>query len=235
MAAHGRAATDAQWPQLVQCVRENGVFCVVEDGGQRSTVSSDGVTWTTYSGALPSNNNHGMATDGRVYLIGTGNGYAISNDGATWTYTAVTPVGSLPRYVFNGAKFALIVPASANGIVVTPTWIGAIQPSLAQVVSAECLNSGLLRAGDIDVTALSQSVRGYRIGTVGAIRSALEPLQAAGRSTFASTDTRSSLSRGAAHPSSPSRRPTSMRAMRARIPACRSRPRAKWTASCLAG
>ena len=158
---------------------KNGVFCVVEDNGQRSTVSSDGVTWTTYSGALPSNSNHGMATDGRVYLIGTGNGYAISNDGATWTYTAVTPVGSYQGTCFNGAKFALIVPAAAHGIVVTPTWIGAIQPSLAQVVSAECLNSGLLSAGDIDVTALSQSVRGYRIGTVGAIRSALEPLQAA--------------------------------------------------------
>lgn len=158
---------------------KNGVFCVAEGNGQRSTVSSDGVTWTTYSGALPSNLNHGMATDGRVYLIGTGDGYAISNDGATWTYTAVTPVGSYQGTCFNGAKFALIVSAAANGIVVTPTWIGAIQPSLAQVVSAECLNSGLLTGGDIDVTALSQTVRGYRIGTVGAIRSALEPLQAA--------------------------------------------------------
>ena len=51
--------------------------------------------------------------------------------------------------------------------------------TLSSVVSRECLQSGLLTGGDIDVTALSQTVRGYRIGTVGAIRSALEPLQAA--------------------------------------------------------
>ena len=50
---------------------------------------------------------------------------------------------------------------------------------LGDIISAECLSSGLLSAGDIDVTALTQAVRGYRVATTGAIRAAIDPLQAA--------------------------------------------------------
>ena len=50
--------------------------------------------------------------------------------------------------------------------------------TLSSIVSAECLLSQELEAGDIDVTALTQSVRGYRVGNIGSIRSAIEPLQA---------------------------------------------------------
>jgi hypothetical protein len=52
--------------------------------------------------------------------------------------------------------------------------------TLDEIVSAECLQSGLLSAADIDVTALApQVVRGYRVTQTGAIRGALDPLQAA--------------------------------------------------------
>ncbi|MBK8745590.1 phage tail protein [Propionivibrio sp.] len=51
--------------------------------------------------------------------------------------------------------------------------------TLSSVVSAECLKSKLLTAGDINVTALTQVVKGYRLGNVAAIRAGLEPLQAA--------------------------------------------------------
>jgi len=50
---------------------------------------------------------------------------------------------------------------------------------LNSIVSAECLQSGILTAGDIDVTGLAgKSVRGYTIARSGSIRSAIEPLQA---------------------------------------------------------
>lgn len=48
---------------------------------------------------------------------------------------------------------------------------------LSGIVSAECLASGLLDASDIDVTALTQPVRGYKVSSLSSIRSALEPLQ----------------------------------------------------------
>lgn len=50
---------------------------------------------------------------------------------------------------------------------------------LSSIVSAECLRTGLLSSGDFDVTALDDSVTGYRVGKIGGIRQAIEPLQGA--------------------------------------------------------
>ncbi|PUA17255.1 phage tail protein [Glaciimonas sp. PCH181] len=47
---------------------------------------------------------------------------------------------------------------------------------LSTVVSSECLQSKLLTASDIDVTALTSMVRGYAISSVAAIRSGFDPL-----------------------------------------------------------
>lgn len=52
-------------------------------------------------------------------------------------------------------------------------------PTLASIIQSECLSSNLLALGDIDTSALTQPVRGYRVSTVAAIRGAIEPLQAA--------------------------------------------------------
>lgn len=50
--------------------------------------------------------------------------------------------------------------------------------TLASIVSAECLSSKLLTAGDIDVTDLTDIVTGYRVSAIGSIRGAIEPLRA---------------------------------------------------------
>ena len=137
-----------------------------------------------------------------------------------------------------GARFRA---GGAKGIVVTIPHPGYSPSSRSpgtmavQLVSSRMPELRPADAGDIDVNRASQSVRGYRIGTVGAIRSALEPLQAAWPFDVRQHGYKIQFVARAAHPSSPSRRPTSMRAMRERIPACRSRHRAKWTASCRAG
>ena len=57
--------------------------------------------------------------------------------------------------------------------------ISSSNASLSAILQSEVLASNLLTAGDIDVSAMSQTVRGYRVANVGAIRSAIEPLQAA--------------------------------------------------------
>lgn len=57
---------------------------------------------------------------------------------------------------------------------------GLITPGsviLGDIVEDEVLQSGLLTSGDIDVTALTDTVRGYRISSVAAIRAGIEPLQ----------------------------------------------------------
>jgi hypothetical protein len=50
---------------------------------------------------------------------------------------------------------------------------------LGDIVEAECLQSGLLGSSDLDVTELDDTVRGYRVTNLGAIRGAIEPLRAA--------------------------------------------------------
>lgn len=57
--------------------------------------------------------------------------------------------------------------------------IASANVTLGTVVQAEVLKTGFLTAGDIDVTSLTDSVKGYRIASVGAVRGALEPLQGA--------------------------------------------------------
>lgn len=52
-------------------------------------------------------------------------------------------------------------------------------PTLSAIVQAECLKSSILSAGDIDVSSLTDTVMGYRISSVGAIRSGIEKLQGA--------------------------------------------------------
>lgn len=53
------------------------------------------------------------------------------------------------------------------------------KPLLSDIVSTEMLQSGVLLSGDIDVSALTNEVRGYRVTQTGAVRAAIEPLQAA--------------------------------------------------------
>ena len=50
-------------------------------------------------------------------------------------------------------------------------------PTLSSVVNTECALSRLIAAADIDTSALTQTVRGYRVTETGSIRAALEPLQ----------------------------------------------------------
>lgn len=49
---------------------------------------------------------------------------------------------------------------------------------LSTIISAEALKSNLLTTGDIDVTELTDQVRGYRVANIAAIRGAIEPLRA---------------------------------------------------------
>lgn len=60
------------------------------------------------------------------------------------------------------------------------TWVNQIiadQIPLSEIVQAEALNSQLLIGADLDVTELTDIVRGYRVSAMGAIRGGIEPLR----------------------------------------------------------
>lgn len=55
--------------------------------------------------------------------------------------------------------------------------ISSAAPTLGSIVLAECLQSKLLSAAEIDVTQLTQPVNGYRVSSQSAIRASIESLQ----------------------------------------------------------
>jgi hypothetical protein len=102
--------------------------------------------------------------DGSTYNLGSGVSRAVGTFGS-WCY-----VGDRAWWLRYGTN----VIFSSFSETFSPRSQG-----LNSIVSAECLQSGILTAGDIDVTGLAgKTVRGYTIASSGSIRSAIEPLQA---------------------------------------------------------
>ena len=50
---------------------------------------------------------------------------------------------------------------------------------LADIIATECARSAILQPGDYDTSDLADEVRGYRVGSIGSLRAAIEPLQGA--------------------------------------------------------
>ena len=156
-----------------------GLFVAVAfSGGSACQSSPDGITWTARS--IGGANYKSVVWTGSSFFAVPfgGTSASVSSDGITWT-TVTMPVAGNWRSAcaFAGGVLASVITSSIAAIIY-PQLLGAGE-LLSSVVSDECLGSGLLTAGDIDVTALTSEVRGYRIGSIGAIRAAIEPLQAA--------------------------------------------------------
>ena len=156
---------------------DDGFWLVMSSAGTALSFDN-GDTWTPYSAALPS---------GEGFLIWTGTAFYANDkysvDGINWTTNAYPGLANIYDACWNGAVITVVGDDSfhvQDCYTITPATLTQSQPTLANVVQAELLKSNLLAAGDIDVTALaSQTVRGYSIASVAAIRSGLEPLQAA--------------------------------------------------------
>lgn len=113
-----------------------------------------------------------------IAIVNHGNSVKIY-DGAAWS-DAVTPTygiadgGSALFY-----ERGVLVVADEETLRFYALLIAGTSVSLAGVVEAECLQSSLLEAADLDVTDLSADlVRGYRLADTAPIRGGLEPLQA---------------------------------------------------------
>lgn len=121
------------------------------------SVASQLITFYVYS----------IADDGDLTLLHT----FTSEGGTGWSAYTICPAAT-------GMMCAI---AHQNGGLyvfdATPIIVPELVP-LSKIVSSLCLASNMLTAGDIDVTGLTQEVRGYRITATAAIRAALEPLQA---------------------------------------------------------
>ena len=158
-----------------------GVFFLGSASGIAAKSSPDGVIWTDLA-VIPANKS--MGADNNNFLCFGNDRFYTSPTGAAGTWTLYQTLGN-DNYPYvgdcwNGAFHSVCCSNSAYAYRIVPTYVSPIFPSLDTIVSAECLQSGLLSAGDIDMTALAAStVRGYIVGSLGSIRAALEPLQGA--------------------------------------------------------
>jgi len=166
------------------CAVHNGriLYCgygTVSSYGPCVVYSDDGVTWNYAASPLYP---YYVLSDGQNAWLGDANGRMYySADGVTgWTHW-VGPLQAVNHEAVYGNSFIVCLgQGGVNGYRIAKTFSSSVPATLSSIVSTECQLSGLIGPSDIDVTGLaSSSVRGYRIGSVGAIRSALDPLRGA--------------------------------------------------------
>ncbi len=159
-------------------------------GGQLITTYSDddGLTWSDPPVVFAENpadaDLHYITGDdigGFCVISYSGAFWYESQDGITWTSY---PCNVANGQAYGGATWIGHSWATLSHFFVYFTEYIANVPNihtvkLSTIVSAECLQSGILTAGDIDVTDLTSDVRGYMVASIGSIRAALTQPQAA--------------------------------------------------------
>jgi hypothetical protein len=121
----------------------------------------------------------GIASDGSVYVATNNGHWYLSSDGINWADTNLNPtVTTCTGPAWSGSVFAFLSGLSqAKSVIVTPLFVSPTSPTLGTIVSAECLQSASLSPSDLDVSALTPLVTGYRVSRLGPIRSSLEVLR----------------------------------------------------------
>jgi len=146
-------------------------------GGATYISDDHGATWSIYPN--PGGSINGWCTGFDNFWINRNGSMWRSVDAINW----IEYDNPLNPYHFSTGfgnwRIICLGQAETPGFRIDRSFVSSIYTTTGNVVSDECLQSGLLDSGDIDVTALTTEVRGYRIGSLGAIRAALEPLQGA--------------------------------------------------------
>lgn len=161
------------------------VFCIITSGNSNFLVSEDGETWTAVPapGGATLRDWLDISADSGVFALADGtssqptNYVGFSGDGVNWdldvvqheTWQGVANIGNSMVAVAPGLRSVCAVRR------VSPD-----SETLADVISAEVSLTNLLGPADIDVSMLTQSVRGYKV-VGGSPRSVIEELQSAYR------------------------------------------------------
>jgi hypothetical protein len=154
-------------------------FCITSSNFAGTYISDDGVNWSYNALNFPGWGGV-VSSDGSMFCATSRGNYCISADGITWDIKPF-PGGAVDQWysmAWDGAVFAAVRATNGFGAIIQPYKIATSDPSLGNIVEAECLQSGILQPADIDTAALTSTVRGYTVASVGSIRSALTQLAA---------------------------------------------------------
>jgi len=138
-------------------------------------ITADFVNWTTYTSAFSIND---ICVGDCLYALSSGTTQHGTYDGINW-FAVATPNDHELRSMAYADGIGVLVGFYGPSYYMVLHSIGGTSADLGSILQAEVLASNLLTVGDIDVSSIAKPVRGYRVANVGAIRSAIEPLQAA--------------------------------------------------------
>lgn len=156
---------------------------IVGNAATSYSISTDGgITWSAPAVIVQNTGFWQVMRYGNgVFFVSSGNNFAISPDGTSWSFSSVPATAGVAygeeTTAFSGAVFSTVPTNDGDVCYTVSLGVTSTDDTLAAVVGAECGLAGLA-ASDIDAGALTSTLRGYRVATVGAIRGALEPLQA---------------------------------------------------------
>lgn len=161
-------------PVRIAFVPTIGKWFMVNQGHEIG-ITADFVNWTTYTSAFSIND---ICVGDCLYALSSGTTQHGTYDGINW-FAVATPTDHELRSMAYADGIGVLVGFYGPSYYMVLHSIGGTSADLGAILQAEVLASKLLTAGDIDVASIAKPVRGYRVSNVGAIRSAIEPLQAA--------------------------------------------------------
>ncbi len=138
-------------------------------------LTSDFINWTTYTSVFSI---AALTFGDCLYAVGNGATQHGTYDGITW-FNVATPTDYTTWSMAYADGVAVLLGFYGPSYYMVLNGISSSNANLSSILQSEVLASNLLTLGDIDVSSVTNTVRGYRVANVGAIRSAIEPLQAA--------------------------------------------------------
>lgn len=162
---------------------DGGKLVAVSDNGNTTVISTDGMSWS-YGGNLPISKGWvGIAHNGYEFMAINNfisDKVATSTDGMAWTQHTIFSSDWNDIISHRGIFFAVGTTYPSNGAYIF-RWFdtGSGAAILSSIVESECIKSSLLTTSDLDVTDLTDQVRGYRVSSLGPIRGGIDPLRKA--------------------------------------------------------
>lgn len=156
----------------------------VSNNSSSTITSTDGLSWS-YGGSLPITTGWvGIAYNGQEFMAINNfinDKVATSTDGVTWTQHTIFASDWNDIISHRGIFFALssTTPSSTGAYIYRWLDTSASTISLSSIVQTECVKTDLLTSSDIDVTDLTDQVRGYRVSSLAPLRGGIDPLRKA--------------------------------------------------------
>ena len=145
--------------------------------------STDGRNWSDVT--MPSvDQKNSIGFNGEYFITGGVSAYTISKDLLTWSEARSyrIDIAHFNYWLWPQRSYGLFVGVNYNYSMCGTFAVNIQTPnlvSLASVIKAECLNAAPLKDADINVSAITKTVRGYKVSSIASVRSSIEILMGA--------------------------------------------------------